>query len=149
MRLNVLFWKNVLVKHWNIEGRTKQKDSRTYFQCKPDIAPLKAELKFLDLFYSSYRKPARLFLMKPAASLMFVYGVCVCVCVSAEWQVSELSAVLTLSPPAVFNQYHSVFQPSHMATHTRITHTQTLCNIFLWDILGIPSMSNFTLLLSE
>lgn len=37
---------------------------------------------------------------------------------------SELSAVLTHSPPAVFNQYHSEFQPSHMLTHAR-THART------------------------
>lgn len=50
---------------------------------------------------------------------------CVCVCTSAEWQVSELSAALTHSPPAVFNQYHSEFlQPAHMCVHT-LTHAQT------------------------
>lgn len=59
---------------------------------------------------------------------MFVHdGVrceCVCVRVSAEWQVSELSAVLTHSPPAVFNQYNSEFQPSHTSAHAN-THART------------------------
>lgn len=77
-----------------------------------------------------------LFIISKARQLLFKeangqFDVCawwcvvwVCVRVSAEWQVSELSAVLTHSPPAVFNQYSSEFQPSHMSAHAN-THART------------------------
>lgn len=110
--------------------KKNRKWPETHFQYKCDTSHLKAELKFLDFFYSSYRKPGSFFLRKPTDSLMFVHdGVwCECECVrvrvSAEWQVSELSAVLTHSPPAVFNQYSSEFQPSHTSAHAN-THART------------------------
>lgn len=114
----------------------------TYFQYKCDILYLKAKFKFLDLFYSSYRKPGSLFLMKPADSLMFV---CVCVCLqSGRWvsylQRSHTHPLLCLINTILNSSLHTCASTHSLMHKHGHTHAQAL-----QDTKGILSMSNFTL----
>lgn len=88
------------------------------FLYKFDILDLKAQFKILSLFYSPYRKPGSLFLMKPADSLMLVHvGVCVCVCLQSGRWVSYLQRSHTHPLLCLINTI-SEFQPSHMCTYS-------------------------------
>lgn len=76
---NLLFFAGLLSKCHNLSNGRRENGSQAHFQYKFDILHLKAEFEFLDLFYSSYRKPGSFFLMKPADGGVFVcFGVCVC-----------------------------------------------------------------------
>lgn len=125
----------------------------THFQYKCDTSHLKAELKFLDFFYSSYRKPGSFFLRKPTDSLMFVHdGVwceCVraCVCLQSGRWVSYLQCSHTHPLLCLINTVLNSSLHTRPRTQTHMHGQTQLCNIFLHDAEGILNMSNFTLTL--